>query len=65
MVAAHVGLNPSWRALTVRGTTLMPNKLCLGALLTMIFAPKVEVSRFFITFFANFKKKPCLILMRL
>ena len=43
MVAAHIGLNPSGRALMVRATTLMPNKLCLGALLTMIFAPKVEV----------------------
>ena len=30
LVAAHVGLNPSGRALSVRATTLMPNKLCLG-----------------------------------
>ena len=43
LVAAHIGLNRSGSALQVRGTTLMPNKLGLGALLTMVFAPKVEM----------------------
>ena len=43
VVAAHVGMNPSGKCLMVRSTTLMPNKLCLGAMLTMIFAPFVEM----------------------
>ena len=43
LVAGHVGLNPSATALMARSTTMMPNKLGIGATLTMVFAPKVEM----------------------
>ena len=37
------GMNPSGNALMARSTSMMPNKLGLGAILAMIFAPKVEM----------------------
>jgi hypothetical protein len=43
MVAAHVGLNPSGKALLLRHTTFLPNQHGLGALLAMVFAPRVEM----------------------
>ena len=43
MVAAHVGMTPSGNSLVARSTTFMPNQRGLGALLTMIFAPQVEL----------------------
>lgn len=43
LVAAHVGLNPAGSTLLARSTTFMPNRPGLGAILTMIFAPSVEM----------------------
>ena len=36
-------MNPTGSALMARSTSMMPNKLGLGAILAMIFAPKVEM----------------------
>ena len=36
-------MNPTGNALMARSTSMMPNKLGLGAILAMIFAPKVEM----------------------
>ena len=36
-------MNPTGSALSARSTSMMPNKLGLGAILAMIFAPKVEM----------------------
>ena len=43
VVAAHVGMNPTGTALMARSTSMMPNKLGLGAILAMAFSPKVEM----------------------
>lgn len=43
LVGAQVNLTPTGNALMTRATTFMPNKLGLGAILTMLFAPKVEL----------------------
>ena len=38
-----MGMNQSGNALMLRATTAMPNQYGLGALLTMVFAPCVEL----------------------
>jgi hypothetical protein len=43
MVAGHVGMNASGNCLMLRSTTFLPNQYGLGAMLTMIFAPCVEM----------------------
>ncbi len=43
MAAAHVGLNQGGNALMLRNTTFLPNQHGLGALLAMVFAPRVEL----------------------
>ncbi len=43
LVAAHVGMSQSGNALLLRNTTFLPNQHGLGALLTMVFAPCVEM----------------------
>jgi len=43
LVAAHVGMSSNGSALMLRNTSLLPNQHGLGALLSMIFAPVVEM----------------------
>jgi len=43
LVAAHVGTNSAGDSLVLRSTTLMPDKMGLGALLAMAFSPTVEM----------------------
>ena len=43
LVAATVGTNQSGNALVLRATSALPNHYGLGSLLTMIFAPAVEM----------------------
>ena len=43
MCGFFAGMNPTGNALMARSTSMMPNKLGLGAILAMIFAPKVEM----------------------
>lgn len=43
LVAGNVVMNPSGSTLKLRSTTLLPNQYGLGALLTMVFAPFVEM----------------------